>query len=149
MKHVIAILGLMAAMSIHAQTTYTIGASGCSGTYATSASDCTSVPLTLGTTTTTMWMFVDYPPQTAEDFIDGVLGDFEVSNVTIVSTTTLTWVSNGHTFTKTLPTEFTANLNSGSHTGTLDVKLSYSIGATGRYTRGPVPATAGGTVVLE
>lgn len=144
------ILILGACFSLHAQT-YTIGASGC-GVGSPTWIDCYSVPVTLGTTTTTMWIEADYPPYTAEDFFVGILGDYAVSNVQIVSTETISWVSLGKAHTATLPTEITATLTGVEGTtssGSIDLKIGYTIGKTGRYTTGPLAATAGGTVTIQ
>jgi hypothetical protein len=144
------ILAFGACFALHAQTTYSIGVSGC-GAASTTWIDCPSLPVTLGTTTTTMWLEADYPPNTAEDFFVGTLGDYAVSNVQIVSSETISWVSLGKAHTASFPTEITANLtgvDGTSSTGSIDLKIAYVIGKTGRYTYGPIASSSGGTVSL-
>lgn len=146
------LVGALALITPAVAQTYTIGASSCPSPYYASAIDCQNVPLTIGTTTTTEWLFADYPPYTAEQFFWGALGDFDVTNIQIVSYTTVTWTSLGKPYSANLPAEFTANLTGEEGTtssGTLDLKISYAIGKTGRYTSGPIASTAGGTVVIN
>jgi hypothetical protein len=101
---------------------------------------------------------MDFPPNTAEEFLvfhDGS-GDYETSNVQVVGTTQVCWTSQGRQWCTTLPAEVTAtllgiNFATGQYTGvngTLDIKLTYPIGATSRYTRGPIATTAGGSVTV-
>ena len=150
-RFLFSLLFLGAAISLPAQTTYSIGASGC-GVGSATWIDCYSMPVTLGTTTTTMWLEADYPPNTAEDFFVGTLGDYAVSNVQIVASETISWVSLGKAHAATLPTEITANLTGvegTTATGSIDLKIAYTIGKTGRYTTGPLAASAGGTVEIQ
>ena len=135
----------------HAQTTYAIGASTC-GAGSTTWIDCHNVLLTIGTTTTTMWLEADYPPYTAEDFFWGAVGDYTVSNVRIESFTNICWASLGKHYCENLPAEITANLTGvegTTVTGALDLKIAYIIGRTGRYTSGAIASTAGGSVTIK
>lgn len=141
----------LAMPSLRAQT-FTIGASSCPSPYYASAIDCRSIPVTSSGITSTVWAFIDYPPYTSEDFLSGAIGDFQTNSVAVVSSTTLTWQSLGHTLTATVPTELTATLlgvEGTTATGTLDLKLSYVIGKTGKYTYGPMASTTGGSITLN
>lgn len=132
-------------------TVYTIGVSGC-GVGSTTWIDCYAMPVTHGTTTTTMWIEADYPPYTAEDFFVGSLGDYAVSDVQIKKITNVCWTSMGKHYCENLPQEITANLTGVEGTtasGSIDLKIAYTIGKTGRYTSGPLAATAGGTVTIN
>jgi len=58
----------------------------------------------------------------------------------------------GRNYCENLPTEFSANLTGiegTTATGSIDLKIAYTIGKTGRYTSGPLAATAGGTVTIN
>lgn len=130
----------LASFASHAQTPtiYSIAASGC-GVGSTTWIDCYSMPVTLGTTTTTMWLEADYPPNTAEDFFVGTLGDYAVSDVRIKAFTNVCWTSLGKQYCENLPTEITANLTGiegTTATGSIDLKIAYTIGRPGDIRRG-------------
>jgi hypothetical protein len=104
--------------------------------------------MSIGTTTTTMWLEADYPPYTAEDFFVGAIGDYTVSNVRIASFTNICWASLARQYSA----EITANLTGvegTTVTGALDLKIPYIIGRTGRYTSGPIASSAGGSVTIN
>lgn len=128
---------------LHAQTTttYTIGAASCGPASATII-DCYSMPLTVGTTTQTAWVAAEYM-YTTEDFLTGLIGDYEIADVSVVSAITYKGIR--------FPTEIRAKLTGVEGTvgtGTLDLKISYTIGKTGRYTTGLIAATSGGVVKI-
>jgi hypothetical protein len=133
-------------------TTYTIGATTC-GVGNTTWIDCQSMPLTLGTTTTTAFIEMDYPGNTAEDFMFGVAGDYAISGVAIVSTTNFCYQYENKPYCqKNLPTEVTAYLTGIYGTpgaGSLDLKIAYVLGHTGRYTIGAITQITGGTVTVN
>jgi hypothetical protein len=130
----------LALPSLHAQTTtYNIGASNC-GVASYVLLDCYNMPLTVNGQTTTAWIDASFLGS-EEDFVVGAsIGDYVVSNVQAQSSITY----QGRSY----PTEFTATLTGSqgtTGTGSVVVKISYTVGKVSRWNTGLIASTAGGT----
>jgi hypothetical protein len=133
---------VLALPSLHAQTTtYNIGASNC-GVASYSLLDCYNMPLTINGQTTTAWIDASFIGSEEDFFVmHNGGGDCIVSNVQVLSSISY----KGQSY----PTEFTANLTGTDGTtssGTMDIKVGYTVGKVSRWNTGLIASTAGGTV---